>query len=183
MPAYTFNTHYSANKGSVLALSLVILTAITLVSITAMQRSGLQGKMVGNIQHKEQAFHAANSQLEEIFDFYASQASAIKALDKPKSSFIVTNGEQVFQIIPAGHTSTYNDHLPLDAHGNPMASRFEISSDLIYDGPRPAEGFSAGEYASHAFIINARSTKPDIGNISGRVLSSQAIGIQYIGPI
>ena len=44
-------------SGSVLAISLVILTAITLISISSLQRSGLQTKIVANIQHQEQLFN------------------------------------------------------------------------------------------------------------------------------
>ena len=69
MPLSSFNNRYSANKGSVLAISLTILTAITLISVTALQRSGLQGRMVGNIQHQEQGFNVASNELNVIIVF------------------------------------------------------------------------------------------------------------------
>jgi hypothetical protein len=57
--------------GSVLAISLVILTAITLISITSLQRSGLQTKIASNTQHNEQLF--TTSQSEQEFWFAALQ--------------------------------------------------------------------------------------------------------------
>jgi hypothetical protein len=44
-------------SGSVLAISLVILTAITLISITSLQRSGIQTRIVTNVQHDELLFN------------------------------------------------------------------------------------------------------------------------------
>jgi type IV pilus assembly protein PilX len=46
----------NTQKGSVLAVSLVLLTAITLIAISSMQRSGLQTKIVSNLQHHEILF-------------------------------------------------------------------------------------------------------------------------------
>lgn len=46
-------------SGAVLAISLVLLTAITFLSMMGMQRSGLQTKIVANIQHQESVFNAA----------------------------------------------------------------------------------------------------------------------------
>lgn len=48
-------------SGSVLAIGLVLLTAITLIAMMGLQRSGLQTKIVGNLQHKEGAIRLAKS--------------------------------------------------------------------------------------------------------------------------
>lgn len=60
----------SHQSGSVLAISLVLLTAITLIAIMGLQRSGLQTKIVANVQHKETVFHGAKNLLEDAYDFY-----------------------------------------------------------------------------------------------------------------
>jgi hypothetical protein len=52
--------------GSVLAISLVLLTAITLIAIMGMQRAGLQTKIVANIQHKEIAFNTALGDIDKV---------------------------------------------------------------------------------------------------------------------
>lgn len=55
---------YNRNKGSVLAISLVILTAITLISVFALERSGLQAKIVRNFQHTEMLFNSTLNEQE-----------------------------------------------------------------------------------------------------------------------
>jgi len=60
----------SRQSGSVLAISLVLLTAITLIALMGLQRSGLQTKIVANIQHKERTYHAAYSELECIYESF-----------------------------------------------------------------------------------------------------------------
>lgn len=60
----------SRQSGSVLAISLVLLTAITLIALMGLQRSGLQTKIVANIQHKERTYHVAYSELECIYESF-----------------------------------------------------------------------------------------------------------------
>lgn len=52
-------------SGSVLAISLVLLTAITITALMGLQRSGLQSKIVANIQHKELAFRKSSFTAED----------------------------------------------------------------------------------------------------------------------
>jgi hypothetical protein len=54
----------NTQKGSVLAVSLVLLTAITLIAISSMQRSGLQTKIVSNLQHHEILFQTTLNEQE-----------------------------------------------------------------------------------------------------------------------
>jgi hypothetical protein len=54
-------------SGSVLAISLVLLTAITLIAVMSMQRAGLQTKIVGHVQHNDAAFQKAQSELEKAY--------------------------------------------------------------------------------------------------------------------
>lgn len=204
MPAYSFNMHYSANKGSVLAISLVILTAITLVSVTAMQRSGLQGRMTGSLQHNKIAFNTANSELEEIYDFYSSQASATEALASALNEFTIVDEEQkddageviknesgdavtkevqAFDPIIAGHTSTYSNYNPYSSGSNGInqAVRLDLASTVQHTGSRNSlvEGFTIGAFVEYGFVATATASEPVI---AGRLLSSQAMGIKYIAP-
>lgn len=175
---------YSSNKGSALAIGLVILTAITLVSVTSMQRSGIQGRMVGNAQHKQQAFHIANGELEEIYQFYATQGSATQALSAPLNEFDIFNGEQIFHEIAAGHTSTYNSYYPHDGNSSDPSSRLEVASNIQHTGIRNSlvEGFSVGTFVEYGFVVSAQSAEPSFGIDPGKVLSSQSVGIKYIAP-
>jgi hypothetical protein len=181
---------YSSNNGSALAIGLVILTAITLVSITALQRSGIQARMVGNSQHKEQAFHAANGELEEIYQFYATQASATAALSAPLQNFEIINDEQVFGKVVPGHTSTYNNYIQSsttsdDQHSDyDRPARLDVDSNIQHTGLRSTlvDGFSVGTFVEYGFVVTAKSSEPSFGVAPGKTLSSQVIGIKYIAP-
>lgn len=59
-------------SGSVLAISLVLLTTITLIAMMSLQRSGLQTKIVANILHKEAVFNASLNEQEFWFSQYAN---------------------------------------------------------------------------------------------------------------
>lgn len=76
-------THQS---GSVLAISLVLLTAITLVAIMGLQRSGLQTKIVANVQHREVVFNGARNLLVDAYgSFQTSDTQLLSdAIDKQK---------------------------------------------------------------------------------------------------
>ncbi len=183
MSAYSFNTQYSANKGSVLAISLVILTAITLVSITAMQRSGLQGKMVVNVQHKEKAFHAANSELEQIFEFYLTQELASIALAGPIMRYDIVNGKKSYVSVDTGHTSPYSSYTPsYSSSSGSTAPRLQVISNIISEAPGIPEGFSYGSFESYNLVITTSSSRPNSGSNSGALLSSQSIGITFVAP-
>jgi hypothetical protein len=175
----------TANKGSALAISLVILTAITLISVTALQRSGLQGRMVGNVQHQEQGFHAANGELEEIYHFYATQASATQALSNPLNSYDVTDGERVYSPVDPGHESSYNAHDPSSSSQNyKKKPRLAVGSSIVHSGVNNTlvEGFSVGTFVEKGFVISSASNEPSFGLTPGRMLSSQSIGMTFIAP-
>lgn len=55
------------SQGSVLAISLVLLTAITIIAIMGMERAGLQTKIAANIQHHELAFNTALGDVDKVF--------------------------------------------------------------------------------------------------------------------
>ncbi|MEH6450756.1 MAG: pilus assembly PilX N-terminal domain-containing protein [Oleispira sp.] len=183
MPSYSFNHRYNTNKGSTLAISLVILTAITLISVSSLQRSGIQGRMVGNIQHQEKGFHAANGELEEIYQFYATQASATSALSAPLNSFDIVNGEQIFGTVDPGHESSYNSYSPSNT-GHSQFPRLAVTSNIQHTGVRNSlvEGFSVGTFAEYGFTVSSQAASPSIGIAQGRTLSSQLIGIKFIAP-
>lgn len=187
MPSYTPSL-YSSNKGSTLAISLTILTAITLVSVSSLQRSGLQGRMVGSIQHKETGFHAANGELKEIYNFYATQASATQALSSPLNSFTIVNNEPAFKPVSPGHTSSYNTQHSkgYEENGNSKAAspRLTVASEIEHTGVKNTlvEGFSVGTFVEYGFTASAQANEPSFGLTPGETLSSQLIGIKFIAP-
>lgn len=54
-------------QGSALLVSLVILTVITMGAMVALQRSGIQIRMVSNLQHQHELENAAMSTLNSIY--------------------------------------------------------------------------------------------------------------------
>jgi Tfp pilus assembly protein PilX len=66
-------------SGSVLSISLILLTVITIISMMSLQRSGLQTKIIANVQHNENVFHAALSEQEYWYNQYniAGNANAL----------------------------------------------------------------------------------------------------------
>ncbi|MFT4907400.1 MAG: hypothetical protein ACI978_001482 [Oleispira sp.] len=108
--------------GSVLAISLVLLTVITLVAVMSMQRAGLQTKIVGHVQHKEAAFQKAQSELEKAYrDIQKGDTQVLSdAMNSPNNStsvFSTINTNIFYQI------SIITRHLePMLEPGNPATS-------------------------------------------------------------
>lgn len=71
-----------SQQGSALLVSLVILTVITLGAIVAMQRSTLQLRMVGNMQHQQNLFNAAQNDINNMFEQFRNAAEASRILNK-----------------------------------------------------------------------------------------------------
>ena len=180
------HTH-SSHSGSALAISLVILTAITLISVTALKRSGIQGRMVGNIQHKEWGFNTVNSDLGSIYHFYSTQASATDALAVPSNNYTIVEGQRVWHESPPGHTRNDSTSQPSESTSEDYEDNkkpsLELTSTIRQTGaPRPAPGFSFGSCLLYQYIVEARADEPNLGFGDSRTLSSQDMGVEFIGP-
>ena len=71
-------------SGSVLAISLILLTAITVIAMMGMQRAGLQTKIVGAIQQQELTRDTNNSEIHRVYR--ATQYSETQALSDALNS-------------------------------------------------------------------------------------------------
>lgn len=94
VPVSFSKSKFSRNKGSTLAISLVLLTVITLIAVTSMQRSGLQTRMVANIQHVEMLFNTAMNDQEYWFTQLQLEESGDSLLSEPLSSFELDENNQ-----------------------------------------------------------------------------------------
>lgn len=74
-------------SGSVLAISLVLLTAITLLAAMNMQRSSLQTRITANILHKEQNFNNALNDQKAWFSTLSRASTGDPILSSPLRSF------------------------------------------------------------------------------------------------
>jgi type IV pilus assembly protein PilX len=61
----SFTVSCQHQSGAVLAISLIILLLLTLIGVTAMQSTGLEEKMAGNLRDRNLAFQAAETALRE----------------------------------------------------------------------------------------------------------------------
>lgn len=165
---------YSKQKGSALAISLILLTAITLISISSLQRSGLQTRIVANNQHAEAGFNAANSELEEMFQTYITQDEAVSVLSESIDSFSMEDGKKQYEATEkTGVVSTYQT----TATNRPLV--VDLNSAVRHTGKSPfTAGYSQGGFSTYGFNVSTTARAPN----NGRILSSQSIGIEFIGP-
>ena len=165
---------HTQQTGSALAISLVLLTAITLISITSLQRSGLQTRIVANSQHSEAAFHAANSELEEMFQAYANDLSAAGALGATIDKFTMESDVKTYiESVKTGVKSSYNSNAQLNPH------HLQIASSVVHTGqPTFSAGNSQGSFATYQFKATTIASTPN----DNRILSSQSLGMEFIAP-
>lgn len=82
--------NYSGIKkqsGAVLAISLVLLTAITVLAVMSMQRAGLQTRITGNILHRELLFNTALNEQESWFFQLKTADTGDPTLSEPLRTF------------------------------------------------------------------------------------------------
>jgi len=172
-------THQS---GSVLSISLVLLTAITLIALTGMQRSGLQTKIVANLQHKETTFIAAQNILEDAYDSFQTSDTQVlsDAMDAQKNSQyqtdIGTNPEDIDSPsvpinlgTPLNPNITATSNLTYRSNGNDLGN--PNTSGLRNDFSRGKNGMGIAK-----FEVEATATLPN--NIN----SDQLLGFHMITP-
>ena len=165
-------------SGSVLAISLVLLTAITLVSMMGLQRSALHTKIVNNIQHKERLFRTAASDQEARYDKYNTDPEASILLFDIINNFEVGDlGKKEQQVIDL----TLLDKGSESSDQNGLIQPSISSTSLYILGSADsnkitlAVGHDVGSHTNHYFQIDSSATfphKPSIG-------SSQRTGFHF----
>lgn len=177
-----FHQH-AAQRGSALLISLVILTAITLGAIIAMQRSTLQMRMVGNMQHQQNLFNAAQNNLNSMLEQFraANKAGSIlyTLIEKENASMAQGNAIGLERINPfaqgnLSNTPTYAANIDASKTTNSIRS-LSIPSQTA-NSLKANEGSSAGALAPYYFA--SRVTAEDKrGNTN-----TQEIGFYYMAP-
>lgn len=159
---------YSAkNKGSTLAISLVLLTVITLVAIFSLQRSGLQSKIVTNIQHVEMLFNTALNDQEYWFVQLKIDDSGDDLLAEPLANFWVdeNNQRQYLAItleenpddLPVVSLASHIVHIPPQqgqlslSEGNEVNSRMDYKFELASQAGIEQRGLVARQKTGISF--------------------------------
>lgn len=124
-------------SGAVLAISLVLLSAITLLAAMNMQRAGLQTRITANILHKEQRHDGALNEQQFLFSQFQNANSDDSIINDPANSFTMVNGEREYFPVILNMTTT-------------APSYMQVNSRLIITGSELgtialAQGESAGD--------------------------------------
>lgn len=168
--------------GSVLATSLVLLTAITMLSIMGIQRSGLQTKIVANQQHKETAFHAAYSLLEDAYaTFQTSNTQMLSDAMDHRENYnyqMSLNNNSDNTIHPE---TAFNFNTPLNNHITASTKLTYKSNDNDPGNPNTSglrQNFSRGKNGTGIakFEVESLATLPN------GIFSNQLLGFHLITP-
>ncbi|MES9992271.1 MAG: PilX N-terminal domain-containing pilus assembly protein [Candidatus Thiodiazotropha sp.] len=139
----------SKQTGAALVISLVILTIVTLLSVTAMRNTNLDTKIAVNHQFKEISFRAAENALAIVT---GPELSVLDNLDIPNVEGEITRSDPFF---------TTHDEL-----GNPLEPAFSdqlpmrASLTMEYQGERQGLFFSGHQLdnTTHLFLVDAVGT-------------------------
>jgi hypothetical protein len=164
-----------AQNGSVLAISLVLLTAITLLSMMGLQRSGLQTKIVANIQHKEAAYNTDLSEQQAQLSAYTKSADPDEA--SPDTSQLLFDIINKFTVSSGVKTQETTD---LPAILDPV--HLQLASTIRYLLPIEGSetinlsvGHEVDMYANHYFQLDSTASS----NNASSIASSQRTGFHF----
>lgn len=161
-------------RGSSLIISLVILTAITIGAVVAMQRSTLQVRMVGNMQHQQNIFNAAQSDLSALIDQLRSSNNAKKTLNKSiQADNQNLDPDTAATIEPFTQGSLVKPPLPQNV--KETINKLRLVS--VEDSLKANEGSSSGARRTYYFANQVEATDKN-----DNVKSIQEIGFYYLAP-
>lgn len=168
-------------KGSSLVFSLVVLTAITLGAMVAMQRSTLQLRMIGNQQQQQQVFQAAFSNIERVYANLLSTATANTVLsylltkDKEYQNSGHAEGDYQMTVYDVFKWAEPNYSKGVSVTNNVRVLQSNDSTSA-YDLKR-SPGSSTGTEVPYYFATNAAGAS---GN--GNITSNQELAFYYLAP-
>ncbi len=145
-------------NGSVLAISLVLLTVITLIAMMGLQRSALQTKIVVNIQHKECLFRTAVNDQEARYDRYNTA---------PEASTLLFDIINDFEVDAQGIKEQKGVDLTLDDLSIYCHGALITSTNLYIPGSSNsnkvtlAVGHDVGSHTNHYFQVDSTATYPN----------------------
>ncbi len=180
------NISQMQQRGSALIVSLVILTAITLGAMVAMQRSTVQIRMVSNLQHQQEISNAALGTLNYLFsqmlnDGVLQKNVLIEAEARYKASLI----EDANGVKPAATFDPFIEFKGSLARPDFKAKSISRNNTTIQNLPVPdgshfylkgKGGCGSGCSVMHAAINTTVTAK------NGMTRNEQEIGVRRIIP-
>ena len=143
------------SQGATLIVALVLLTAMTIIGVAAIDTASLQSNMARNSLYAQNLYQKALSEIQAQYE----QLRGVDYLAKARRVGIALNDSGV-------ETSV---------SGDPFTQSVEI--DFIGDGPPPT-GYSLGIYISKNFEIDSVTSVTGTGSVS-----DQTQGLGYPAPV
>lgn len=138
-----------SNRGSTLAISLVILTSVTLAAVYAMQQSTTQLKLVANMEHQHTLTGYAQSCSEGGFKYLRSniarlgEATRANKQDKDKNLIMDSDGLPEKEAI-----SVYKN----DSEAMPTPKYLNMTCNFISKGNKNSEGIALANGSSDGIV-------------------------------
>ena len=167
-------TSVSSQRGSALIISLVILTAITIGAVVAMQRSTLQVRMVGNMQHQQNVFNAAYSDLSSLINHLRNIGTATSLLNEAVKAENIAAGST---IEPFATGSLTRPKLPKNIKTPDNKLRVLSLPSSTPNSLKATEGSSKGTLAPYYF-----ANKVDVKDTNDNAQSVQEVGFYFLAP-
>ncbi len=159
-----------SNRGSTLAISLVILTSVTLAAVYAMQQSATQLKMIANMEHQHTINGYAQSCSEGGFKHLRSNIARLGDATRshqessPGQPLLDSDGQPVSKAIAVYSSESESMQAPgyMD-----MTCVFIAKGHKNGEGIAMADGSSVGQSKDYFFEIEA-SVSHNTGNMSDK---------------
>jgi Tfp pilus assembly protein PilX len=156
-------------SGAVLAISLVILSAITLLAAMNMQRAGLQTRITSNIYHKEITFNTVLSDQETWFSRLSDADLSDPILSDPIRQFTLNNDTKTYTPVILNQLNLSGSSIPVQVDNQ------LIMTEAVKGQNSLAEGEEAGNRV--LFLYNLWSR----GDVRGRAVNSSTSVYQLSG--
>ncbi len=180
----------TTQRGSALILSLVILTAITLGALVAMERSSLQLKMVNNLQHSQDVENSVKGTLTYIYDILERNApiqkAFIEAVNIAESNAVQGGAELGETRFPAFNISAVGGTSPLltaPVFNSPVLDSQPVTSIRSIPTPLGYDDFLKGKMGCGAGCdLSLYASTSEATGRNKIISNSQEIGLQRIVP-
>lgn len=161
-------------SGSVLVISLVLLTVITLLAVMNMQRAGLQTRITSNILHREELFNGALNEQEYWFAQLHTAEIGDPMLSEPIRTFT-----------PGANGTPIYEPVDMDTINSSVGDLVQVTNTLLLLSATPgvnalAQGEESGDRV--LFKYELQSTAGIANRVEGRAMSEiQVTGMSFPG--
>lgn len=168
-------------RGSALVISLVVLTAITMGAMVAMQRSTLQTRMIGNMQHQQAIFNATYSNINHFYMNLERPQVATRILgDIINHELALPEGTAIGSVMLRPYDRAYQDLItppPMSRGVARVDNELRMLRMTTSGSLKEHAGSSTGTEVPYYFASNARGSDG-----SNNTRSIQEMGFRYMAP-